>query len=40
MGKAEVKRPLEKLRRRWKNVIKMDLQKVGCGVGLDQAGLG
>jgi hypothetical protein len=31
VGKPEVKRPLGKLRRRWKNNIKMDLQEVGCG---------
>ena len=34
MGKAEGKRPLERSRRRWKDNIKMDLQKVGCG-GMD-----
>ena len=28
------KRPLEKLRRRWEDNIKMDLQEVGCG-GMD-----
>jgi len=34
VGKAEGKRPLERSRRRWKDNIKMDLQKVGCG-GMD-----
>jgi hypothetical protein len=32
VGKPEVKRPLGRLRRRWKNNIKMDLQELGCGV--------
>ena len=30
-GKPEGNRPLERLRRRWEDNIKMDLQKVGCG---------
>jgi hypothetical protein len=30
VGKPEVKRPLERPRRRWKDNIKMDLQEVGC----------
>jgi hypothetical protein len=35
------KRPLGRPRRRWEENIKMDLQKVGCGVyGLDRAGSG
>jgi hypothetical protein len=34
VGKPEGKRPLGRPRRRWKNNIKMDLQKVGCG-GMD-----
>jgi len=29
VGKGEGKRPLERHRRRWKDDIKMDLQKVG-----------
>ena len=29
VGKPEGKRPLERLRRRWEDNIKMDLQKVG-----------
>jgi hypothetical protein len=32
VGKPEGKRPLGRLRRRWENNIKMDLQKVGCGI--------
>jgi len=31
VGKPEGKRPLGRLRRRWGDNIKMDLQKVGCG---------
>jgi len=38
-GRPEGKRPLGRLRRRWEN-IKMDLQEVGWGYGLDQAGSG
>ena len=34
VGKPEEKRPLGRSRRRWKDNIKMDLQKVGCG-GID-----
>ena len=33
MGKPEVKRPLGRLRRRWKDNIKMDLREVGCDPG-------
>ena len=32
VGKLEGKRPLGRLRSRWENNIKMDLQEVGCGV--------
>jgi len=32
VGKPEGKSPLGRLRRRWENNIKMDLQEVGCGV--------
>ena len=32
--KPEGKRPLGRLRQRWENNIKMDLQEVGCG-GMD-----
>ena len=31
VGKPEVRRPLERPRRRWVDNIKMDLQEVGCG---------
>jgi hypothetical protein len=34
VGKPEGKRPLERLRRRWEDNIKVDLQEVGCG-GMD-----
>ena len=34
MGKSEGKRPLGRPRRRWENIIKMDLQEVGCS-GMD-----
>jgi hypothetical protein len=37
VGKPEGKRPLGRLRRRWGDNIKMDLQVVGCGV---RTGLG
>ena len=30
VGKPEVNRPFGKLRRRWEDNIKMDLQEVGC----------
>jgi len=32
VGKPEGKRPLDRLRRRWEDNIKMDVQKVRCGV--------
>ena len=31
MGKPDGKRPLGRLRCRWEDNIKMDLQEVGCG---------
>jgi hypothetical protein len=34
VGKPGGKRPLGRLRRRWEDNIKMDLQEVGCG-GMD-----
>ena len=34
VGKPEGKRPLGRLRRRWEDNIKMELQEVGCG-GMD-----
>jgi hypothetical protein len=33
VGKPEGKRPLGRLRRKWEDNIKMDLQKVGEGCG-------
>jgi len=40
-GKPKGKRPLGRPRRRLENIIKMDLQEVGCGgYGLDRAGSG
>jgi hypothetical protein len=42
VGKPEVKRPLRRLRRRWDDNIRMNLQGVGCGsmdwIGLAQDG--
>jgi len=41
VGKPEGKRPLGRPRRRWKGNIKIDPQKVECGVyGLDRFGSG
>jgi hypothetical protein len=37
--KHEGKRPLGRLRHRWEDNIKMDLQEVGCG-GMDWIDLG
>ena len=34
VGKPEGKKPLGRLRRRWEDNIKMDLQEIGCG-GMD-----
>ena len=34
VGKPKGKRPLGRLRLRWNNKFKMDLQEVGCG-GMD-----
>ena len=40
VGKPEGKRPLGRLRRRWVDIIRMDLQEVRCGyvdwIGLAQ----
>ena len=38
LGKPEGKRSLGRPRRRWEDNIKMDLQEVGCGDRLDEAG--
>jgi hypothetical protein len=32
VGETDGKRPLARLRRRWEDNIKMELQEVGCGV--------
>jgi hypothetical protein len=40
VGKPEGSRPLGKPRRRLKDNIKMDLQEVGWGHGLDRSGSG
>jgi hypothetical protein len=39
VGKPEGKRPLGRLRHRWEDNIKTDLQEVGCE-GIDWIGLG
>ena len=38
VGKPEGMRPLGRPRRRWENNIKMDIQEVGWGHGLDCSG--
>ena len=40
VGKPEGKRPPGRPKSRWEGNIKMDLQKVGWGYGLDRAGSG
>jgi hypothetical protein len=40
VGKPEGKRPLGRFRRKRKDNIKIDLQEVGWGYGLDRAGSG
>jgi hypothetical protein len=37
--KAEEMRPLGKPGRRWENIIKMDIQEVGCGRGGEWTGM-
>jgi hypothetical protein len=37
VGKPEGNRPLGRVRRRWENNIKMDLQEVGCGDRIELA---
>ena len=39
IGKQDKKEPLARPRRRWEDNIKMDLQEVGVGHGLDCSGL-
>jgi hypothetical protein len=38
VGKPEGRRPLGRLRRKWEDNIKMILQEVGWGFGLDRSG--
>jgi len=40
VGKPERKKTLGRPKRRWENNIKMDLQEVGGGHGLDWSGSG
>jgi len=40
VGKPEGMRPLGRPRRRWEDNIKMDIQEVVCGYGLDRVGSG
>jgi hypothetical protein len=40
IGKAEGKRPLERPKRRWENVIRMDLGVSGWGCEMDSVGSG
>jgi len=38
VGKPEGRRPLGRPKRRWEDNIKVDLQEVGWGHGLDRSG--
>jgi len=40
VGKPEGKRPLGKPRPRWEDNIRMDLQKIGCGMDSSGSGQG
>jgi hypothetical protein len=40
VGNPEGKGPLGRHRRGWEDGIKMDLQVIGCGSGIDSSGLG
>jgi hypothetical protein len=40
VGKPEGKRPLGRPRRRWEDVIKLDLGVIGWGCGVDSPGSG
>jgi hypothetical protein len=40
VGRPEGKQPLGRPRRRWEDKIKMDLQEVGWGHGVDMSGKG
>jgi hypothetical protein len=39
LGNPEEKRPLGRHRRRWEDIIKTDLQEVGCGVLIESSWL-
>jgi hypothetical protein len=40
VGKPEEKRPLGRARHRWEDTIKINIQEVSWGHGLDRAGSG
>ena len=40
LGRPDGKTPLGRPRRKWKDNIKMGLQEMGCGHGLDCSGAG
>jgi hypothetical protein len=40
VGKPEGKRPLGRPRRRWEDGIRMDLEEIGWGCGVDSTGSG
>jgi hypothetical protein len=40
VGKPEVKRPLERRKRRWEDGLKMELREIGWGGGMDSPGSG
>jgi hypothetical protein len=40
VGRPEGKRPLGRPRRRWEDVIKMDLREISWGYGVDPVGSG
>jgi hypothetical protein len=40
VGKPEWRRPLERPRRRWEEIIGMDLREIGCGLDSSGSGIG
>jgi hypothetical protein len=40
LGKPEGKRPLEKRRRRWEYMLRIDLSEIGWGCRVDSSGSG
>jgi hypothetical protein len=38
VGKPEEKRPLGRTKRRWEDIIRMDLREIGCGLDLFGSG--